>query len=42
MQILKSILNKISKNQQTEWIEIKCSLDELDNIGLAEAAKSSL
>jgi len=44
MQALKSMINKFAKNQKKdeEWIEIKCSLDELDNIKLAEAVKSSL
>ena len=46
MNILKSIMGKVSGKQELEsdegWIEIKSSLDELDNMYLAEAAKSSL
>ena len=46
MDIIKSIMGKVSGNQkdelQEEWIEIKYSLDELDNIKIVEAVKSSL
>jgi len=46
MKIIKSIINKVSRKQKPqfngEWIEIRQSLDELDNLQLAEAAKSSL
>lgn len=46
MKIIKSIMSRGLRKKEPlfdgEWIEIKQSLDELNNIQIAEAAKSSL